>query len=95
MERLPAVDDDRLPGDEARARAGEVDDCADDLRTWKQAYLSKALKDDTAQVRIEAEVELRHLGLLRNWTPWIVAAAPSAIYLLLSFAAFSWLVRYR
>jgi len=36
-----------------------------------------------------------HLGLLRNWTPWIVAATPSAIYLLLSFAAFSWLVRYR
>ena len=23
-----------------------------------------------------------HLGLLRNWTPWIVAAAPSALYLL-------------
>jgi lipopolysaccharide export system permease protein len=36
-----------------------------------------------------------HLGLLRNWTPWIVAAAPSALYLLLSLAAFSWLVRYR
>ena len=36
-----------------------------------------------------------HLGLLRNWTPWIVAAAPSALYLLISFAAFSWLVRYR
>ena len=36
-----------------------------------------------------------HLGLLRNWTPWMVAAAPSALYLLLSFAAFSWLVRYR
>jgi lipopolysaccharide export system permease protein len=36
-----------------------------------------------------------HLGLLRNWTPWIVAAAPSALYLLMSFAAFSWLVRYR
>jgi lipopolysaccharide export system permease protein len=36
-----------------------------------------------------------HLGLLRNWTPWIVAATPSMIYLLLSFAAFSWLVRYR
>lgn len=36
-----------------------------------------------------------HLGLLRNWTPWMVAAAPSAIYLLLSLAAFSWLVRYR
>ncbi|MES3012157.1 MAG: LPS export ABC transporter permease LptG [Pseudomonadota bacterium] len=36
-----------------------------------------------------------HLGLLRNWTPWMVAAAPSLLYLLLSFAAFSWLVRYR
>ena len=36
-----------------------------------------------------------HIGLLRNWTPWIVAATPSAFYLLLSLAAFSWLVRYR
>lgn len=36
-----------------------------------------------------------HLGLLRNWTPWIVASTPSALYLLLSLAAFSWLVRYR
>lgn len=36
-----------------------------------------------------------HIGLLKNWTPWIVAATPSLIYLLLSFAAFSWLVRYR
>ncbi|MDP9045182.1 MAG: LPS export ABC transporter permease LptG [Pseudomonadota bacterium] len=36
-----------------------------------------------------------YLGLLRNWTPWMVSAAPSALYLLLSFAAFSWLVRYR
>jgi lipopolysaccharide export system permease protein len=36
-----------------------------------------------------------HLGLLRNWTPWIVAAAPSALFLLMSLAAFSWLVRYR
>lgn len=36
-----------------------------------------------------------HLGLLRNWTPWIVSAAPSALYMLLSIAAFSWLVRYR
>ncbi|MEP7301066.1 MAG: LPS export ABC transporter permease LptG [Caldimonas sp.] len=37
----------------------------------------------------------RHLGLLGNWTPWIVAAAPGAFYLLLSLAAFAWLVRYR
>lgn len=36
-----------------------------------------------------------HLGLLHDWTPWVVAAAPSALYLLLSLAAFSWLVRYR
>ncbi len=36
-----------------------------------------------------------HLGLLHAWTPWIVAATPSAIYLLMSLAAFSWLVRYR
>lgn len=36
-----------------------------------------------------------HLGLLRAWTPWMVAAAPSALYLLLSLGAFSWLVRYR
>jgi lipopolysaccharide export system permease protein len=36
-----------------------------------------------------------HLGLLKGWTPWIVAATPSLIYLLMSFAAFSWLVRYR
>ncbi|HRI17177.1 MAG TPA: LPS export ABC transporter permease LptG [Burkholderiaceae bacterium] len=36
-----------------------------------------------------------HVGLLGNWTPWVVAAAPSAFYLLLSLAAFSWLVRYR
>jgi lipopolysaccharide export system permease protein len=36
-----------------------------------------------------------HLGLLRGWTPWMVAAAPSTLYLMLSLAAFSWLVRYR
>jgi lipopolysaccharide export system permease protein len=36
-----------------------------------------------------------HLGLLQGWTPWIVAATPSLIYLMLSLAAFSWLVRYR
>ena len=36
-----------------------------------------------------------HLGLLQNWTPWIVAATPGTIYLLLSLAAFAWLVRYR
>ncbi|MDH4062479.1 MAG: LPS export ABC transporter permease LptG [Aquincola sp.] len=36
-----------------------------------------------------------HLGVLRDWTPWVVAAAPSVLYLLLSMAAFAWLVRYR
>jgi lipopolysaccharide export system permease protein len=33
--------------------------------------------------------------MLRDWTPWMVAATPSAIYLLLSLAAFTWLVKYR
>ena len=36
-----------------------------------------------------------HLGVLRDWTPWVVAAAPSTLYLMLSLAAFAWLVRYR
>lgn len=36
-----------------------------------------------------------HLGLLHDWTPWLTASAPSVIYLLMSLAAFSWLVRYR
>jgi lipopolysaccharide export system permease protein len=36
-----------------------------------------------------------HLGVLRDWTPWMVAATPSAMYLLLSLGAFAWLVRYR
>jgi lipopolysaccharide export system permease protein len=36
-----------------------------------------------------------HLGVLREWTPWVVAAAPSLTYLLMSMAAFAWLVRYR
>ena len=36
-----------------------------------------------------------HIGVLRSWTPWVVAATPSLIYLLLSMAAFTWLVRYR
>ncbi len=36
-----------------------------------------------------------HLGVLRDWTPWLVAAAPSTVYLLLSLGAFAWLVRYR
>ncbi|CAD5373746.1 LPS export ABC transporter permease LptG [Rubrivivax sp. A210] len=36
-----------------------------------------------------------HIATLRAWTPWIAAAAPSGLYLLLSMAAFAWLVRYR
>ena len=36
-----------------------------------------------------------HIGMLRGWTPWIVAAMPSTVFLLLSLAAFGWLVRYR
>lgn len=36
-----------------------------------------------------------HLGMLKNWTPWAVAATPSLIYMGLSMAAFLWLVRYR
>jgi lipopolysaccharide export system permease protein len=36
-----------------------------------------------------------HIGMLSNWTPWIVAAAPSLLFLLMSLAAFAWLVRYR
>jgi lipopolysaccharide export system permease protein len=36
-----------------------------------------------------------HLGLLRQWTPWMAAAAPSGLYLLISMAAFGWLVRFR
>jgi lipopolysaccharide export system permease protein len=36
-----------------------------------------------------------HLGMLRQWTPWMAAAAPSGLYLLLSMGAFAWLVRFR
>lgn len=36
-----------------------------------------------------------HLGMLSNWEPWVVAAAPSLLFLLLSLGAFAWLVRYR
>ncbi len=36
-----------------------------------------------------------NLGLLRDWTPWLAAAAPGMLYLVLSMAAFGWLVRYR
>ena len=36
-----------------------------------------------------------HIGVLADWTPWLVASVPSAIYLLIAMLAFSWLVRYR
>ena len=36
-----------------------------------------------------------HIGQLRGWTPWIAAATPGGVYLLMSMAAFAWLVRYR
>ncbi|MDE2566942.1 MAG: LPS export ABC transporter permease LptG [Burkholderiales bacterium] len=36
-----------------------------------------------------------HIGMLRGWTPWVAAATPSLLYLLLSMGAFAWLVRYR
>lgn len=36
-----------------------------------------------------------HVGMLRDWTPWVAASAPSGLFLLLSLAAFAWLVRYR
>ena len=36
-----------------------------------------------------------HLGVLRDWTPWVAAAAPALAYLLMSLLAFGWLVRYR
>ena len=36
-----------------------------------------------------------HVGVLQNWTPWLVALTPSLLYLGLSMTAFAWLVRYR
>jgi lipopolysaccharide export system permease protein len=36
-----------------------------------------------------------HLGVLRDWTPWIAAATPALTYLLFALLAFGWLVRYR
>ena len=36
-----------------------------------------------------------HIGLLRDWTPWVAASTPSILYLLMSMAAFAWLVRFR
>ena len=36
-----------------------------------------------------------HIGNLQGWTPWVAASVPSLVYLLMSLAAFTWLVRYR
>jgi lipopolysaccharide export system permease protein len=36
-----------------------------------------------------------HLGVLSGWTPWIVAASPSLLFMAISLGAFAWLVRYR
>jgi lipopolysaccharide export system permease protein len=36
-----------------------------------------------------------HLGVLRDWTPWLAAAVPGVVYIALSLGAFAWLVRYR
>ncbi|MFG6449140.1 LptF/LptG family permease [Roseateles sp. BYS180W] len=36
-----------------------------------------------------------HLGVLKDWTPWLVAGAPAALFLGLSMASFAWLVRNR
>ena len=36
-----------------------------------------------------------HLGLLQGWSPLLAAAAPGLFYLMMSLAAFAWLVRYR
>ena len=36
-----------------------------------------------------------HIGMLADWTPWLVASVPSALYLLFAMLAFSWLVRNR
>jgi len=36
-----------------------------------------------------------HLGQLQNWQPWLAAAAPSLLYLLMSMSLFAWLVRYQ
>ena len=33
-----------------------------------------------------------YIGNLRNWSPWIAAAAPGILYSLLSLGAFGWLV---
>jgi lipopolysaccharide export system permease protein len=33
-----------------------------------------------------------YIGNLRAWAPWLVAAAPSLLYSLVSLGAFGWLV---
>ena len=36
-----------------------------------------------------------HLGMLRNWAPWVAASAPGLIYLRCRWRRSRWLVRYR
>ncbi len=33
-----------------------------------------------------------HVGNLRNWEPWVASVAPSLIYMVISLAAFGWMV---
>jgi lipopolysaccharide export system permease protein len=33
-----------------------------------------------------------YIGELQRWTPWITAAAPGFIFMMISLAAFGWLV---
>jgi lipopolysaccharide export system permease protein len=33
-----------------------------------------------------------YVGEIRRWEPWITAALPGSIYMLISLSAFSWLV---
>ncbi len=57
-------------------------------------------KSGNNSLKLQSTIELLnnvagHMGLLADWTPWLVASVPSALYLLLALVAFSWLVRYR
>lgn len=36
-----------------------------------------------------------HIGQLQQWTPWVAAAAPGVLFLVLSMTAFAWLVHNR
>ena len=56
---------------------------------------AKSVRDLCDAIGISQSNASQHLGVLRDWTPWIVSSAPSALYLLLSLGAFGWLVRFR